>query len=110
MTIRIILGMALMAFGILAASVAVFGVFRFRYVLNRMHAAALIDSLSLLSVLGGLVLMLGFQWQSAKIAVILIFVWFASPVMSHLIARAEIMTHPHIHDVCEVQSDDCDDI
>ena len=44
----------------------------------------------------------GFNFHSLKMAVIVCFLWLAGPVSSHLIAKAEVMTHPHIHDECEV--------
>ncbi|MBQ9832838.1 MAG: monovalent cation/H(+) antiporter subunit G, partial [Clostridia bacterium] len=45
--------------------------------------------------------MLGLCAQSFKIMIIIVFMWLASPVMGHLIARAEVMTHAHIKDECE---------
>ena len=101
-----ILGLALIAFGVFTIAVAVLGTFRFRYVLNRMHAAALCDTLGLLSTLLGVIVLLGLSWQTAKVLLIIAFMWLASPVMSHLIARAEILTHAHIADECEVHEDD----
>ncbi|HQO56270.1 MAG TPA: monovalent cation/H(+) antiporter subunit G [Clostridia bacterium] len=106
MLIRSIFAGVLIVAGVLVACVAVLGVFRFRYVLNRMHAAALLDTLGLLLVLTGLIVLLGLSWQSAKLLLIIVFMWLASPVMSHLIARAEVMTHAHLSDECEVTPDD----
>lgn len=104
--LQLLLGALLIAFGVFTIAVAVLGTFRFKYVLNRMHAAALCDTLGLLSTLLGAIVLLGVSWQSAKILLIIAFMWLASPVMSHLIARAEIRTHAHIQDECEVHADD----
>jgi len=100
--IQTIIGLALLTLGVFVACVAVIGTYRFHYVLNRMHATALCDTFGLLLSLAGLVVLLGFTWQSAKMVLIVVFMWLASPVMSHLIARAEVLTHTHIEDECEV--------
>lgn len=100
--IQTIIGLVLLTLGIFVACIAVVGTFRFHYVLNRMHATALCDTLGLLLSLAGLIVLLGFTWQSAKMVLIVVFMWLASPVMTHMIARAEVLTHTHIEDECEV--------
>lgn len=82
----------------LLAGMAIFiiemiGVFRFRYVLNRMHAAAMGDTLGIGSCLLGLILMNGFSFTSLKLFVVIVFLWFSSPVSSHLVARLEVVTN-----------------
>lgn len=103
---REIIGACLMLMGAIVIVTAVAGTYRFKYVLNRMHAAALCDTLGLLLVLSGLIVISGFTALSAKLFAIIVFMWLASPVMSHLIARAEVMTYSHIEDECEVVSHD----
>ena len=53
--IRSIIGLALVTAGVLVVAMAVYGTYRFRYVLNRMHAAALCDTLGLFLLLVGLI-------------------------------------------------------
>lgn len=84
--------------GFLLAGLAIFilemiGVFRFRYVLNRMHAAAMGDTLGLGSALVGLIVISGLNFTSLKLFLVIVFLWFSSPVSSHLIARLEITTN-----------------
>ena len=90
--IRTILGAALIAAGVFAVCVGVLGLFRFRYVLNRMHAAALVDTLGVLGVVLGLVVLCGVTVLSGKLLLILIFLWLTSPVATHLIAKMELLT------------------
>ena len=45
--VRIVAGMVLVGLGLFVYVVSVFGLFRFQYVLNRMHAAALGDTLGI---------------------------------------------------------------
>ncbi len=104
--IQKIVGAALITLGLFVVIIAVTGTFRFKYVLNRMHAAALCDTLGMLLMLSGVIVSLGFTLLSAKVAIIIVFQWMASPVLSHLISRAEVMTHPHLSDVCEVHEDE----
>ena len=99
-----IIGGVLVLMGVLVMAMAVFGTFRFKYVLNRMHASAMADTLGLLLILSGLMVILGFCAAFFKMLCIIVFMWMASPVMSHLIARAEVLTNPHIADECEVTS------
>ena len=73
--------------------VEMIGVFRFKYVLNRMHAAAMGDTLGIGFALAGLILMSGFTFTSVKLLLVIVFLWFASPVSSHLIARLEVTTN-----------------
>ena len=68
------------------------GVFRFKYVMNRMHAAAMGDTLGIGFSLAGLILMSGFHFTSLKLFLVIVFLWFSSPVSSHLIARLEVTT------------------
>ena len=73
--------------GVFFSIVSGFGTFRFKFVLNRMHAAAMGDTLAILFVLLGLILISGFNFTSLKLAVIIVFFWIASPVSSHLISN-----------------------
>ena len=103
---RDIIGLCLVILGVAVMLLAVYGTFRFKYVLNRMHSSAMGDTLGLLLVLVGLMVMAGVSALSFKMLAIIIFMWLASPVMSHLIARAEVLTHTHIKDECEVMNDE----
>ena len=89
----------LLLFGLVIFAIEMIGVFRFKYVLNRMHAAAMGDTLGIGFSLMGLIVMNGFNFTSLKLFLVIVFLWFASPVSSHLIARLEVTTdeEPHEH-------------
>ena len=87
--IQFILGAALIAAGVAVLALSIFGVYRFNYVLNRMHAAAMGDTLGILLVLGGLIVFSGFTALSLKLLLTVVILWLTSPVSSHLIARLE---------------------
>lgn len=90
--IRFFAGAALLLFGLGIFAIEMIGVFRFKYVLNRMHAAAMGDTLGIGFSLLGLILMSGFNFTSLKLLCVIVFLWFSSPVSSHLIARLEVTT------------------
>lgn len=80
---------------------SVLGVFKFHFVLNRMHSAAMGDTMGLLMVLTGLIIISGFSFLSLKILLVICFLWMASPVSSHLITRLEITTDKQVKEECE---------
>ena len=90
--IRFLAGGVLLVIGLLIFLIQMIGVFRFKYVLNRMHAAAMGDTLGIGCCLLGLIVMKGFSFTSLKLLLVIIFLWFSSPVSSHLIARLEVAT------------------
>lgn len=98
-------GAIFIVIGLLTLCVSVFGVFRFHYVLNRMHSAAMGDSLGILFIIFGLMILSGFQFGTLKLALIILFFWLAGPVSSHMIAQMEALTNEKLREECEVQDD-----
>ena len=90
--IRFLAGALLMLCGLGIFAIEMIGVFRFKYVMNRMHAAAMGDTLGIGFSLMGLILMNGLSFTSLKLLLVIVFLWFSSPVSSHLIARLEVTT------------------
>lgn len=91
--IRFLIGAALLICGLLIFVIALIGVFRFRYVLNRMHAVAMGDTLGIGLSLLGLIIINGLNFTSFKLLWVVLFLWVSSPVSSHLIARLEVTTN-----------------
>lgn len=90
---RFLIGAACLLFGLGIFAIEMAGVFRFRYVLNRMHAAAMGDTLGIGFSLLGLMIMSGWNFTTLKLFLVILFLWFSSPVSSHLIARLEVTTN-----------------
>lgn len=101
--IRFIIGTAVLLIGLLTFALEVFGSYRFHFVLNRMHAAAMGDTLGIGISLMGLIIFSGFNFTSLKMFLVVCFLWFASPVSSHLIARLEVATDEQLEEYCEVE-------
>lgn len=90
--IQFITGAILLTIGIVIFIFEMIGVFRFKYVLNRMHAAAMGDTLGIGCAILGLIVMSGLNLTSLKLFLVILFLWFSSPVSSHLISRLEVTT------------------
>ena len=99
---RFILAALLMAAGLTTLFAATVGLFRFHYVLNRIHAAAKCDTFGVLLVFSSLMVILGRDVASLKLILIIVFLWIANPVSAHLIARLEVATNPKFTEECEV--------
>ena len=94
--IRFYLGAFFLILGLVVFAFEIFGVFKFKYVLNRMHAAAMGDTLALFFSLVGLAIIRGLSFDTLKIALIILLFWIASPVSSHMLARMEVETNDEI--------------
>lgn len=90
--IKFLAGAIFLLLGMGIFLVEMIGVFRFKYVLNRMHAAAMGDTLGIGFSLIGLIIMSGLSFTSLKLFLVICFLWFSSPVSSHLITRLEVTT------------------
>lgn len=90
--IRFLAGAVFLLCGLGIFAIEMVGIFRFKYVLNRMHAAAMGDTLGIGFSLLGLIIMNGWNFTSLKLFLVIVFLWFSSPTSSHLIARLEITT------------------
>ncbi len=94
--IRFILSALLMAAALFVLCTGVIGNWRFRYCLNRLHAASVNDTLGLLLSMASLAVASGFNFTTLKYLLIVILLWITSPLSSHLIAQLEISTAPDL--------------
>lgn len=90
--IRFLAGAAFLLTGLGIFVIEMAGVFRFRYILNRMHAAAMGDTLGIGCCMLGLMVICGWNFTSLKMFLVILFLWLSSPTSSHLIARLEVTT------------------
>lgn len=101
--IRFFLGVGLLLCGLTVFGIELFGVFKFNYVLNRMHSAAMGDTLGIALSMLGLMILSGFNFTSLKMVLVIVFLWFASPVASHMLARFEVATNEELEKNMEIQ-------
>jgi multicomponent Na+:H+ antiporter subunit G len=95
--IRFVVGALLILAGLFVFVTAVIGNFRFQFVLNRMQAAALGDTMGIFLCLLGVMVLAGWDAMSLKLILIIVFFWISSPVASHLLVKMEITTGEDLH-------------
>ena len=94
--IRFLAGGSFLLLGLFFIVSSVIGNYRFKFALNRMHAAALGDTLGLLGVILGLCCFTGLSDITWKLLAVVCLVWMTSPVASHLIMLMEISNGRYI--------------
>ena len=99
--IRIYLGGLCLLLGAVAFVLSVVGVFRFKYVLNRLHASAIADTLGTLLTALGLFIIRGFSMPSLKLVLIVIAMWVTGPVCTNRIAWTEVRSAPDLSEHCK---------
>ena len=100
--LRLVAGSVFLLIGLVIFFTEIFGVFHFRYVLNRMHATAMGDTLGISSCMIGLMIFSGWNYTTLKLLLIVVFLWLASPVSSHVLARLEVATNDKLEAHCTV--------
>lgn len=103
--IRLIFSALFVIAGLCFLCFAMFGVFKYKYVLNRMQVAAMGDTLGVSLCMIGLIIFSGFTFASLKLLLVILFLWVAGPVSSHLISRLEVKTNKKIFEDCEVDGE-----
>lgn len=108
-TINSILGLVgsiLLFLGVFIFVIEIFGIYRYRFVLNRMHAAGMGDTLGLLLCLVGLMLISGINYTTLKLLLVIIFMWMTSPTSSHLISGLVTLTDDRLPENADVKVED----
>ena len=100
--ILFVLGCIFIFLSIVSFAVSVLGLFKFKYVLNRMHAAAICDGLGIGLCLCGLICFIGFNAVALKFVVLIGILFFTSPISAHMIVNYEIETNEDLEKECEV--------
>lgn len=100
--IRLILMILFIGIGMFIFGVATFGLFKFNYILNRVHVAAKCDTLASFMIIIGLMIYSGLSVTSLKLGLVVVFLWLTNPVGTHLIGQTEVITNKDIHKECEV--------
>ncbi|MBR5560338.1 MAG: monovalent cation/H(+) antiporter subunit G [Clostridia bacterium] len=79
--------------GLVFCCIGVFGLFKFKYAGNRMHAAAVVDTMGISMCMLGFAISAPDLFSGLKILLVIVFWWLSSPVASHLLCRLEITTN-----------------
>ena len=91
--IRLILAALFLALAVFVFFTEVVGFYKFDYVMNRMHAAALGDTMGIASVVIAAAILWARPAAILKLVLIVAFMFLTGPAMTHLIAGMELGTH-----------------
>ena len=94
-----------MVAGLGAMCVGVFGCYRLKFVLNRMHAAGMLDTSGLFFISLGLAIAAGFGITAAKLMLAVLLQWCTSPVSGHLIGRLVVFSEENLEKYMEVKGE-----
>ena len=94
--LRFILVALCMLGGLFTMIVAILGLYRFDFALNRIHSAAMGDTLSLFLFVLGLVIAVGWNVVALKLVLVLVLQWLTSPLASHMLAQFEYHADEHL--------------
>lgn len=86
-----------MIIGLFGFISAVTGVYRFGFVMNRMHASGIGDTLGLFCVIFAMVIASGVNFDSLKLILLVFFMWFTSPVSTHLLGQVEYYSNINLY-------------
>ena len=91
--------------GMFVFATGVKGIYKMNYVINRLHVTAFCDTLAMLLIIIGLIIISGFSFSTLKLIVILFFMWITNPVISVMITKAEILSgdNPKEYEVIDCQ-------
>ena len=94
--LRFILVALCMLGGMFTMIVSILGLYRFDFALNRIHSAAMGDTLSLFLFVLGLVIAVGWNVVALKLVLVLLLQWLTSPLASHMLAQFEYHADEHL--------------
>jgi len=104
-TIRFVLSCICTVGGLFVLLSGIVGIFRFTYALNRIHAAALFDTVGILLMLLGVMIAEGLDIATLKMILTVVLLWLSSPVASHLIGRLEITVNEKLDQEMKVMDE-----
>jgi multicomponent Na+:H+ antiporter subunit G len=88
--VRTVLAWALIGSGAFFIIVSAIGINRMPDVFTRLHAGSIGDTFGAGLMLLGMMVVAGFSLITAKLLLLLLFMWFMGPVATHAIARAAL--------------------
>lgn len=91
--IRIAIASVFLLLGLFVFLSEVVGFFRFKYIMMRIHAAGIGDTLGIMSIAIGVAILSGTPNAVLKLLLIVLFMMLTNPVLTHLLANMEVKLH-----------------
>lgn len=105
-TVFSILGLVLICLGVIVFIFEVIGIYKYNFVLNRMHAAGMGDTLGLFLCLVGVCFLSGINYTTLKFIFIIAFLWLSSPTSSHLLSGLQVLIDDDLEENVRVDVED----
>lgn len=84
--------------GLICFATAVLGVYKFSFIMDRIHSGGIGDTMGLACIAASVFLTGGIGMNDLKLILLLVFMWCTSPVSSHFLSQTEYFTNPHLFD------------
>ena len=91
--IRLVIASALLLLGLFVFLTEVVGFFKFNYIMMRIHAAGIGDTLGIMSITAAVAVLIGTPNAVLKLLLIVVFMMLTNPVLTHLLANMEVKLH-----------------
>lgn len=89
-SLQMLVGAVIMVAGTVFCIIGAVGLLRLPDVFARMHAASLVDTLGMLLLILGMMVIEGFTQNTAKLLIIAIFILLTAPVATHALSRTTL--------------------
>lgn len=89
-TIQVWIGGGIMVLGAVFYLIGALGIIRLPDVFARIHAASLVDTLGMLLLVLGMLVIEGFSQNTLRLFMIAMFILFTAPVATHALSRAAL--------------------
>jgi len=95
--IRLIAASLFMLLGVFVFLTEVIGLFKFDYIMLRIHAVGIGDTLGIASIAIAAAILIGTPNAILKLALVVVFMMITNPVITHLLSNMEAKLH---HNAC----------
>lgn len=91
--IKLVAASLFMSLGIFVFLTEVVGLFKFDYVMQRIHAVGLGDTLGISSIAIAAAILIGTPNAILKLILVVAFMMISNPVLTHLLSNVEVKLH-----------------
>ena len=91
--IRLVVASLFLLLGLFVFFTEVVGFFKFKYIMMRIHAAGLGDTLGIMSIAIAVAILIGTPNAIIKLLLVVVFMMLTNPVLTHLLANMEVKLH-----------------
>ena len=91
--IRLVIASLFLLLGLFVFFTEVIGFLKFKYIMMRIHAAGLGDTLGIMSIAIAVAILIGTPNACLKLALVVLFMMLTNPVLTHLLANIEVKQH-----------------